>query len=75
MNTKQEIIKFIEELPNSATLEDIMEELYFRQKVDKGLEDIEKGRLISPSTTFDNFSRNKARFINKEQGHCWPCSK
>jgi hypothetical protein len=35
----------------------------------------EKSRLISPSTTFDNISRNKARFTKKEQGHCWPCSK
>ena len=47
MNAKQEVIKFIEQLPDAATLEDIMEELYFRQKVQKGLEDEVKGRLIS----------------------------
>ena len=47
MNTKQEIIKLIEELPETATLEDIMEELFFRKKVDQGLRDIERGCLVS----------------------------
>ena len=51
MNTKQEVIKIIEELPESTTLDEIMEELYFRKKVDQGLQDLEKGNLISHEET------------------------
>lgn len=47
MTTKEEVLGVIKKLPESATYEDIMEELYFRQKVEKGLLDIEKGNLIS----------------------------
>ncbi len=47
MSTKEEVIKLIKKLPESATLDDIMEELYFQKKVDRGLKDLEKGRIIS----------------------------
>lgn len=47
MTEKQEAIQAIEKLPDSATLEDIMAELYFREKVDRGLRDIEQGRVVS----------------------------
>lgn len=46
MTDKQRAIDTIEKLPNSVTLEDIMAELYFRQKVDRGLKDLQEGRVI-----------------------------
>ena len=47
MTQKQIAIEVIEGLPEQATLEDIMQALYFREKVQQGLEDIAAGRVVS----------------------------
>ena len=47
IRTKEEAIKLIQQLPDECTLTDIMAELYFKQKVEQGLTDIEEGRTIS----------------------------
>jgi predicted transcriptional regulator len=47
MTDKQRAIETISNLPDSATLEDIMAELFFRQKVERGLEDIREGRIVT----------------------------
>jgi predicted transcriptional regulator len=46
MTDKQRAIETIERLPESATLEDILAELYFRQKVERGLADAQQGRTV-----------------------------
>ncbi|HUY89555.1 MAG TPA: hypothetical protein VMV10_12545 [Pirellulales bacterium] len=43
MTTKQAVIEIIQRLPDDATLADIMAELYFRQKVDVGLRQLDAG--------------------------------
>lgn len=47
MTEKERILKMIEALPDTATLEDAMSELYFREVVDHGLADAAAGRLVS----------------------------
>lgn len=47
MSEKQRAIEVIQQLPDSASLEDIMGELYFRQKVKRGLDDLQQGRVVS----------------------------
>lgn len=47
MTDKQRALETINKLPDTATLEDIMAELFFRQKVERGLEDIREGRVVS----------------------------
>ncbi|MCL7475556.1 MAG: hypothetical protein M8352_05890 [ANME-2 cluster archaeon] len=44
-NVKDEVIKMIHTMPNGVSVDDIMAELYFRQKVDAGLYslDIDQG--------------------------------
>jgi hypothetical protein len=44
---KQAAIDLIQRLPDDATTTDIIEELYFKQQVDKGLRDTLEGRLLS----------------------------
>jgi predicted transcriptional regulator len=44
--TKQAVIAMIERLPDDASVEDIMAELYFRQKVDEGLRQLDAGEGI-----------------------------
>jgi len=44
---KQAAINQIQRLPDDATTADIIDELYFKQQIDKGLRDVVEGRLIS----------------------------
>lgn len=43
---KQKIVETIEQLPESATVEDAIERLYFLAKVEQGLEQSESGDTI-----------------------------
>lgn len=43
---KEEVIQLIEKMPDDCTVEDILYELYLKQKVDKGLQDIREGRVV-----------------------------
>jgi hypothetical protein len=45
-NIKQEAHRLIENLPNNATWEDLMYEIYIRQAIDAGLEDVKAGRTF-----------------------------
>ena len=44
---KQEAIDLIQRMPEEATTSDIMDELYFKEQVERGLRDVEVGRVIS----------------------------
>ncbi|GJL53086.1 MAG: hypothetical protein NPIRA02_02180 [Nitrospirales bacterium] len=44
---KQAAKKIIDQLPDQATWDDIMYELYVKQKIEAGLADIEAGRTVS----------------------------
>lgn len=46
MNKKQ-ILERIQGLPENASTADIMEELFFREQVEKGLQDIQEGRVLT----------------------------
>ena len=54
--TKSEIVRAIQELPEDATVEDAMERLYFLAKIERGLEQSESGETISHDEI-------KARFL------------
>lgn len=45
--TKQAVLKMIEQMPDKSSVEDIMYELYFRQRVDRGLKELAAGKTIS----------------------------
>jgi hypothetical protein len=44
---KEEVRRLLELLPNDASLEDIQYHIYVRQKIERGLENIEGSRTIS----------------------------
>ena len=44
---KQTALKIISRMPDDASLEDIMYELYFRQRVDRGLRELQEGKTLS----------------------------
>lgn len=44
---KEEARKLVDSLPESATWDDLMYELYVRQKIETGLRAAEEGRVVS----------------------------
>ncbi len=44
---KAEAIEMIKQLPDDVTTSGIMEELFFKQQVEKGLQDVAEGRVLS----------------------------
>jgi predicted transcriptional regulator len=44
---KEEARKVIDSLPENATWDDLMYELYVRQKIEAGIQAAEEGRVIS----------------------------
>ncbi len=46
-SVKQKVIEMIQSLPEEATVDDIMEELYFKLQVDQGLKELDEGKSIS----------------------------
>ncbi len=51
MNTlngvKEEARQLVERLPDNATWDDLMDEVYIRQVVERGLRDVEAGRTVT----------------------------
>lgn len=47
ISTKQAALRMIRRMPDDASLEDIMHELYFRQRVDRGLRELDEGKTVS----------------------------
>ncbi len=46
VSTKDSVLDMIRRLPDDVTLADIMAELYFRQKVDQGLAELDAGKGV-----------------------------
>ncbi|TFG21262.1 MAG: hypothetical protein EU530_00510 [Promethearchaeota archaeon] len=46
-SAKETVESILKSLPDNATYEDIMYEIYVRCNIEKGLEDIEKGNVVS----------------------------
>jgi predicted transcriptional regulator len=44
---KDAVIDAIRQMPDDATVEDILEALYVRQKIDAGLKDVAEGRKLT----------------------------
>ena len=60
---KQDVIQFVQGLPDDYSLDEIIAELYFKQQVEEGLRDIAEGRLYS-----HNQIKNMVREWRKSSG-------
>jgi predicted transcriptional regulator len=48
MNTaKEEVRNILNALPDTATFEDIQYHIYVREKIERGLEDVQNGKALS----------------------------
>ena len=44
---KEEVRKMLDQIPDNASFEDIKYHIYVCQRIERGLNDIEEGRLLS----------------------------
>ncbi|MBH0179524.1 MAG: hypothetical protein HP491_17105 [Nitrospira sp.] len=54
---KAEALELIKQLPDDVTTGGIMEELFFKQQVEKGLEDVAEGRVLTHQELKERISR------------------
>ncbi|MEK7814194.1 MAG: hypothetical protein AAB296_10570 [Candidatus Desantisbacteria bacterium] len=54
---KEGVIDMISNLPNEVDYDEIMAEIYFRQKVDKSLKQVEEGKVISHKEAKERLSK------------------
>lgn len=52
---KQSAIEAIQGLPDDCTWEDVQYQIYVRQKIQEGLDDIEAGRVVAEAEVFAAF--------------------
>ena len=57
METKQQILKAIEGLPEDASVEDALERLYLLYKIERGLRQADRGVLISQEEARQRMAR------------------
>jgi hypothetical protein len=56
-SAKEEVRKILEKLPDEASLEDIQYQIYVRQRIDRGLDDVKQGKTISQQEMEARMSR------------------
>jgi predicted transcriptional regulator len=54
---KTEALELIEKLPDDVTTGVIMEELYFKQQVDRGLRDVAEGKVLTHQELKERIAR------------------
>ncbi|HEY2495273.1 MAG TPA: hypothetical protein VGI33_20500 [Paenibacillus sp.] len=47
MSVKDEVIRLIQDLPDNATVEDILYKLYARAKIEEGINELDAGKGFS----------------------------
>jgi len=55
---KEEVLEILKKVPDNSTLEEIQYHLYVRQKIRRGIKDVEEGRIV----TQDEMERRMAKW-------------
>ena len=58
MPTKQAALELLNKLPDECTWDDIMSELFVRQKIEAGIADADARRVVSHEEVFAELSRD-----------------
>ncbi len=54
---KKEVRKILDQIPDDASLEDIQYHIYVFQKIERGLQDMDDGRVLSQKQVEKRMSR------------------
>lgn len=58
---KEEVRKLLEKLPDESSYEDIQYHIYVREKIERGLQNVQEGRIVS----HDEVVRRAAKWLGK----------
>jgi predicted transcriptional regulator len=58
-STKTEVLRMIGEMPENSSLDEIIYQIYFRQRVDRGLRELANGKTVS----HDEVERSVGRWL------------
>ncbi len=61
---KEEVRRMLDQIPDDASFEDIQYHIYVCQKIERGLRDIEEGRIISQK----DIERRMSTWLERENG-------
>jgi predicted transcriptional regulator len=62
MHTAKETVRrLLDDLPDNASLEDIQHHIYVREKIERGLRDVEAGRVVDQ----DEAKRRMAKWLGE----------
>jgi predicted transcriptional regulator len=51
-SVKEQVIELVNTLPDECTWDDVMYQIYVRQKIEAGLKDADEGRLVPHEEVF-----------------------
>ena len=54
---KEEVRKLLDQLPDEASFEDIQYHIYVREKIERGLKDVEEGRVFTQAEVEEKMSK------------------
>ena len=57
MKAKEEVRKMLDQIPDDVSFEDIQYHIYVREKIERGLKDINEGRVLSQEEVEQRMSR------------------
>ncbi len=58
---KEEVQKMLEQIPDDSSFEDIQYHIYVREKIERGLKDIEEGRILDQ----EEIERRMSKWLGK----------
>ena len=59
--TKEQVIELVKSMPDNATVDDVIEELYFKLQVDRGLSELDRGE----SLPHEEVERRLAKWLSR----------
>jgi len=54
---KESLLEIARQLPDQCTWDEVMYQIYVRQKIDAGLRDLDEGRTIDHDAVFEEFAK------------------
>lgn len=61
MSNKDLVLEIVQKMPDDVTLDQIIEQLQLEAALDKGLDDLEAGRVV----TFEELKKRSEKWITK----------
>ena len=58
---KEEVQKMLEQIPDDSSFEDIQYHIYVREKIERGLKDIEEGHILDQ----EEIERRMSKWLGK----------